>query len=92
MASTTRRSVNCSASCETQDHATFGECMRAKNLRVAYCQSWKGHDATRQKNWDKNLAEYRSAREQGIDPKTTWPSDVKAAVEISDKTGVAFQA
>ncbi len=23
---------NCSASCETRDHATYGECLRAKNL------------------------------------------------------------
>lgn len=23
---------NCSASCESRDHATYGECMKAKNL------------------------------------------------------------
>jgi len=90
--STTQRNTHCSASCLTQDHDSYGECLRAKNLRVAYCQDWKGHDATRQKRWDKNLADYRTAREQGIDPKSTWPSDVQTAVEISEKTGEAFRA
>lgn len=37
---------NCTSGCPTQDHATWGECVRSKGLRVAYCQSAKGHDFT----------------------------------------------
>lgn len=37
---------NCTSGCPTKDHATWGECVRAKGLRVAYCNSAKGHDYT----------------------------------------------
>lgn len=83
---------NCSAGCLTRDHESFGACMRSKSLRVAYCQSWKGLDATRQKTWDKDLENYRGALSQGIEPKTTWKADVDKAVRISDATGEAFKA
>lgn len=83
---------NCSSTCPTRDHMSFGECMKAKGIRVAYCQSWKGHDYTRQKNWDKNLEGYRAARAEGIEPRSTWPADVEKAVRVSDMTGEAAKA
>jgi hypothetical protein len=83
---------NCSSSCRTKDHATWGDCVRAKSLKVAYAQDWKGKDATAQKKADKNLDEYAKARKYGIQPKSTRPNDVQAAVRISEQTGTAFQA
>lgn len=83
---------NCSSSCKTKDHATFGECVRSKNLKTAYMQEWKGKDATAQKRADKNLDQYEAARKHGIQPASTRPADVQAAVRISDKTGTAFKA
>lgn len=83
-------STNCSAGCPTQDHATYGECIRSKSLRVAYCQSAAGHDATRQKAWDRELDEYRSAIAQGIEPESTSTRDTRAAVAWSEKNGVAY--
>lgn len=83
---------NCSASCKTKDHETFGECMRSKNLKVAYMQEWKGKDATAQKKADKSLDEYAKARSYGIQPASTRPADVQAAIRQSDKTGTAFKA
>lgn len=44
------------------------------------------------KKWDGELSAYREARAQGIQPKSTKMKDIKEAVEISNKTGVAFQA
>lgn len=82
----------CSAGCATQNHATYGECLRAKNMKTAYMQEWKGKDATRQKKADKNLDAYEAARKHGIQPKSTRAFDVQAAIQISDKTGTAFQA
>lgn len=82
----------CSSSCRTQDHATYGECLRSKNLRTAYMQEWKGKDATRQKKADKALDAYESARRQGMQPASTRLADVQAAVQISDMTGQAFRA
>lgn len=83
---------NCSASCKTKDHATWGECVRAKSLKVAYAQSASGKDATSQKKADKNLDDYANARQYGIQPKSTRPKDVQAAIRYSDATGTAFKA
>lgn len=82
----------CSSSCRTQDHKTYGECLRSKNLKTAYMQEWKGADYTRQKKADRDLEAYASARKEGIQPKSTRRHDVESAVKQSDKTGVAFQA
>lgn len=84
--------MSCSSSCRTQDHATWGECVRAKGLKVAYAQSQKGADATAQKKADKNLDNYERARKYGIQPKSTKKADVDMAVRISEKTGTAFEA
>lgn len=81
----------CRSGCPTQDHANWGECARAANLAIAYA-GIGGGDASSQKRWDKELAEYRSAREQGIQPKSTKTRDIRAAVEQSNKTGTAYVA
>jgi hypothetical protein len=75
-----------------QGHQTFGACMRAKNIRVAYCQSWKNFDYTRAKSNEKELAEYKRAREQGIQPAGTTIGSVRKALDVSDRTGAAFNA
>lgn len=82
----------CSSNCPTQDHETYGACLRAKNLKTAYMQDWKGRDATAQKKADKSLDAYAAARKYGIQPQSTRPADVQRAIEISDKTGTAFKA
>jgi len=83
--------MSCRSGCPTKDHASWGECLRAANLKIAY-SGIGGLDYTAQKKWDKELADYKSARDQGIQPSGTTPEKVKRAVEISDKSGVAFQA
>lgn len=50
------------------------------------------HDRTRQKAWDKELQDYRDATAQGIQPETTRTRGIRAAVEWSDKTGIAYSA
>lgn len=82
---------NCSSRCSTRNHATFGECVRAKGLRIGYCGQGGG-DATKQRKWDSELQEYRNARMQGIQPKTTKLADTRFAVEASQATGKPFQA
>ena len=71
---------------------TFGACIRAKNLKVAYCQSWKNFDYTRAKSNDKELAAYKNAREQGIQPAGTSYGEIRKALDVSDVTGKAFDA
>lgn len=84
--------MTCSSSCSTKDHASYGACLRAKNLKTAYMQEWKGKDATAQKRADKSLDAYEAARKHGIQPKSTRPADVQRAVQISEQTGKAYQA
>src|SRR5216117_1743510 len=73
-------------------HPTFGACMRAKNIRVAYCQSAAGQDYTQQKRWDQGLSAYADARRQGIQPESTRPSAVDTALRLSDARGEAYRA
>lgn len=82
----------CSSSCRTQDHQTYGECLRSKNLKTAYMQDWKGADYTRQKKADRDLDAYARARKEGIQPQSTNRRDVEAAIKASDKAGTAFRA
>jgi len=82
----------CSSSCPTQDHDNWGDCVRAKGLRIAYAASAKGLDLTTQKQWDKELDLYRSTREEGIQPRTTRTKDIRFAQEMSDQRGTAYDA
>lgn len=81
---------NCTSTCETRDHETWGACMRAKNLRIAYCKSHLGQDFTRQKKWDARLAEYKEARDSGIQPDGTSTSQIRFAKEMSDQSGLRY--
>jgi hypothetical protein len=44
------------------------------------------------KKWDKELALYRSARAQGIQPEGTSTAKIRKAIDISNKTGTAYGA
>jgi len=79
----------CRTGCASQDHATWGECARAANLRVAYC-GIGGGDATEQKRWDQELSLYRSARSQGVQPNGTKTKQIEAALRASEAAGAAY--
>ena len=81
----------CRSSCLSQDHKTWGECARAANLKVGYCGQGGG-DATGQKKMDRDLAAYKAARKEGIQPAGTQRHQIENAKKISDLTGQAFQA
>lgn len=73
-------------------HETYGACLRAKNLRVAYCQSSRNLDASAEKTKERELDLYAAARRQGIQPASTFTRDVRRALDASDATGTAFDA
>lgn len=81
----------CRTGCATQDHGSWGECARAAKLKIAYC-GVGGGDATKQRKWDAELDSYRAARAEGIQPASTRSHDIRLARELSDATGVAFNA
>jgi hypothetical protein len=83
---------NCTSACISRDHASWGECVKAKGLRIGYANSAGGQDLTAQKKFDKNLDAYRAARAQGIQPAGTDRASVDRALALSDVSGTAFQA
>lgn len=74
------------------DCATYAICLRNKNVIVGYAASSRGLDATKEKNWNKELDLYKSARAQGIQPASTKTADIRKAIDVSNKTGVAYDA
>lgn len=84
---------DCSSGCPTPGaHKTWGECMRAKNTRVGWANSANGVDLTKEKRFQKELSDYESARAQGIQPGGTTAAKIKEAVELSDRSGRAYNA
>lgn len=81
----------CSSGCPTQDHESFGACMKAKSAIVAYCGQG-GQDYSAQKRLDADLAYYKDARQQGIQPASTQRDAVDRAHRLSDAAGSAWQA
>lgn len=66
-------------------HATFGACMRDKNLKVD-----TGLDG--RKAWDAEIQAYKDAHRQGIRPAGTRMPQIRQAVELSEKAGKAYDA
>lgn len=73
---------NCSDSCFTRDHKTYGECLRAKNLQLS--PHVNGEYGKRQKQWDKDLDHYESAVRQGLEPVGTQRHQVDAAIREAE--------
>lgn len=75
-----------------QGHETFGQCIRAKGVRIGWSRSAAGLDATEEKNKNRELDLYKSARDQGIQPGTTNGESTRVALDLSDALGRPFQA
>lgn len=85
--------MSCASSCKTQDHSSYGACLRSKGLAVTGLESTNpSFSRDRSKAWDSELDLYESAVKQGIQPETTERKDIEAALEKSQKAGVAFRA
>lgn len=84
---------NCRSGCPTKDHANWGECLKASNIQMNAGDASSGmiKSGWTNKKWDAELQAFRDAKAQGIQPKSTKMKDIRAAVEISNKTGVAFK-
>lgn len=82
MAGQFKRGKRCSSACLTQDHRTFGECMRSKNLQLS--PHVNGEYGKKQKAWDRDLDHYESAVSQGLQPVGTQRHQVDAAIREAD--------
>lgn len=81
---------NCTSGCRTQDHASYGECLRDKGVRDSNSTRTTDNLYAREHLNALEIKEYRAARAQGIQPKTTRLADIRTAVAASKATDTAL--
>lgn len=81
----------CRTGCPTQDHASWGDCLRASNIQMNAGDAKHTSEVPRKK-WDNELQAYRDARAEGIQPAGTTYRHIDAARAASDKLGRAYNA
>lgn len=77
----------CSSGCPTQNHKSYGECLRSKNLEISDPEAHR-HNSSMHKTID----EYVALRRAGIQPSGVTKKDVKTAREMTDLLGKPFRA
>ena len=81
---TSRTESNCSSGCPTQDHASYGECLRLKGAKVA---GLGANDYTANKRMHAENAAYKAARAEGLQPQAPTMAAVDAAKRKADAAG-----
>lgn len=70
----------CRSGCETQDHASWGECARAAHIQIdRHALTVGGRQVETRK--DARLNRYAAARKSGLQPQSTKLRDIRAAEE-----------
>jgi hypothetical protein len=80
---------NCTSGCFTQDHHSYAECLRSKNAGLSVVTP--SAEYSQRNKWWTEVSEYRAARAQGIQPKSTQLSDIRSAVRRSELSNSAVQ-
>lgn len=63
---------------------------KVSSIKVGYCRSAAGYDATSQKKWDAELDRYEAARRQGIQPDGTTTPKIREAEDWSQKNQAPY--
>ena len=82
---------NCRTGCYMQNHASYAECLQDAGLQINTGDAGRAGGMPAKK-WDAELAAYRDARAQGIQPAGTSMKKINESLEASQKLGVAFDA
>ena len=72
----------CASSCLTQDHKSWGECVRSKNLSVSPNVN-EGY-SSKQRAWDRDLNHYERAVNNGLQPEGTQRHQVDKAIKEAE--------
>lgn len=82
----------CRTGCYTQDHDNWGDCLRASNIQMSTGDANGAviESGWNKKKWNNELNLYKQARAQGIQPDGTSIAKVQRAIDISNKTGIAY--
>lgn len=83
-----RKGINCSSSCKTKSHYTFGECLRDKGITAIGYKISKGRDDLNKT--DRELSKFREAVRQGVMPDGTTEQKVDDAMILSNEAGAAY--
>lgn len=81
---------NCTSGCKTQDHASYGECLRSNAPSVRNSTQSKSTLYSMEQRNTQEISEYRAARAQGIQPAGTKLHQIRHAVEQSRKADAAL--
>lgn len=76
--------MSCTTACPTQDHASWGACVKAKGLQVS--PAINDNYGKAQRSLDRDLDHYESAVRQGLSPAGTTRDKVDAAIKEADAT------
>jgi len=74
----------CRSGCDTQDHATFGECARAAHIRTMYLGGTTS-SFTEEKRFRKTNEDFRNAVKAGLQPAGVSDRAIRQAVETAEK-------
>jgi hypothetical protein len=80
----------CRTGCPSQDHGSYADCLKGSGIKVGFVGG--GLDLSIQKRWDRELADYRDLRKQGVQPAGTTRYAIDDAKRQSDALGQAYQA
>ena len=83
-----RKGVNCSSSCKTKNHYTFGECLKDKGVTAIGYKISRGRDDLNKT--DRELSMFRDAVNQGVMPDGTSEQKVRDAMILSNEVGAAY--
>lgn len=76
----------CRTGCPTQDHASWGDCLRASNIQMNAGDA-RGTRSMSNRAFNAEMSAYESAVKEGLDPRTTNMIDINAAKHAADKAG-----
>ena len=83
----------CASTCKTQDHESYGACLRDKNLAVYGLESTgSGVTVTKDKKWNKELDRARNLMSNGVLPDNTFGPALDRAEKFSEATGTPYRA
>ena len=81
----------CRTGCPTQNHESWGDCLRASNIQMNTGDA-NSNKATSGKKWNSELDAYANARSQGIQPAGTSMKHIIEAHNASENLGRAYNA
>lgn len=76
----------CASSCLDQNHDSYGECLRAKNIKAQWLGG-TGSSYGDEKAWDRENVRFEAATKDGVNPASVGHKAIDAAYRAADARG-----